>query len=166
MLIDPEEDAELEERRPAFEKLFGENGERTWFGSLYRAIGEIAPIWERLGGDEETLRIYYAIVHRHINLHVHNTVSSITRNLRRYDQPRKVDDFEIGLALRSAFFCVQGLAHLVYDETGTDRSSLRELEEESHRVFTEVDSEKLGEVGRNDPCPCGSGRKLKRCHGA
>lgn len=21
-------------------------------------------------------------------------------------------------------------------------------------------------VGRNDPCPCGSGRKLKRCHGA
>jgi hypothetical protein len=22
------------------------------------------------------------------------------------------------------------------------------------------------EVGRNDPCPCGSGRKFKRCHGA
>jgi hypothetical protein len=22
-----------------------------------------------------------------------------------------------------------------------------------------------GEVGRNDPCPCGSGRKYKRCHG-
>lgn len=21
-------------------------------------------------------------------------------------------------------------------------------------------------VGRNDPCPCGSGRKFKRCHGA
>lgn len=24
----------------------------------------------------------------------------------------------------------------------------------------------LGEVGRNDPCPCGSGKKFKRCHGA
>lgn len=23
-----------------------------------------------------------------------------------------------------------------------------------------------GPVGRNDPCPCGSGRKWKRCHGA
>jgi hypothetical protein len=23
----------------------------------------------------------------------------------------------------------------------------------------------LGNVGRNDPCPCGSGRKYKRCHG-
>jgi preprotein translocase subunit SecA len=22
------------------------------------------------------------------------------------------------------------------------------------------------EVGRNDPCPCGSGQKYKRCHGA
>jgi preprotein translocase subunit SecA len=21
-------------------------------------------------------------------------------------------------------------------------------------------------VGRNDPCPCGSGKKWKRCHGA
>jgi preprotein translocase subunit SecA len=24
---------------------------------------------------------------------------------------------------------------------------------------------KPGKVGRNDPCPCGSGRKYKRCHG-
>ncbi len=25
---------------------------------------------------------------------------------------------------------------------------------------------KEGEVGRNDPCPCGSGKKYKKCHGA
>ncbi len=24
----------------------------------------------------------------------------------------------------------------------------------------------LKDVGRNDPCPCGSGRKYKKCHGA
>ncbi|MBW2362419.1 MAG: SEC-C domain-containing protein, partial [Deltaproteobacteria bacterium] len=23
-----------------------------------------------------------------------------------------------------------------------------------------------GKVGRNDPCPCGSGHKYKKCHGA
>ena len=23
-----------------------------------------------------------------------------------------------------------------------------------------------GRIGRNDPCPCGSGRKFKKCHGA
>lgn len=27
-------------------------------------------------------------------------------------------------------------------------------------------SETYGRVGRNEPCPCGSGRKYKRCHGA
>lgn len=24
----------------------------------------------------------------------------------------------------------------------------------------------MREVGRNDPCPCGSGSKFKKCHGA
>jgi len=24
----------------------------------------------------------------------------------------------------------------------------------------------LRDVGRNDPCPCGSGKKFKKCHGA
>jgi uncharacterized protein YecA (UPF0149 family) len=24
----------------------------------------------------------------------------------------------------------------------------------------------LSAVGRNDPCPCGSGKKYKKCHGA
>ncbi|MBV9096269.1 MAG: SEC-C domain-containing protein, partial [Streptosporangiaceae bacterium] len=26
-------------------------------------------------------------------------------------------------------------------------------------------SDDFAHVGRNDPCPCGSGRKFKRCHG-
>jgi preprotein translocase subunit SecA len=25
---------------------------------------------------------------------------------------------------------------------------------------------KFKKVGRNDPCPCGSGKKFKKCHGA
>jgi len=25
---------------------------------------------------------------------------------------------------------------------------------------------KEAEPGRNDPCPCGSGKKYKKCHGA
>ena len=55
--------------------------------------------------------------------------------------------------------------------------------EESQAVFDFVDQQNLHEnrqeeaalpaarsaagrkVGRNDPCPCGSGRKYKRCHG-
>jgi preprotein translocase subunit SecA len=28
------------------------------------------------------------------------------------------------------------------------------------------DAKPGGKVGRNEPCPCGSGRKYKKCHGA
>jgi preprotein translocase subunit SecA len=31
---------------------------------------------------------------------------------------------------------------------------------------TQVEQRRTGEkVGRNDPCPCGSGLKYKKCHG-
>ncbi|MGH8867576.1 MAG: SEC-C metal-binding domain-containing protein [Actinomycetes bacterium] len=33
-----------------------------------------------------------------------------------------------------------------------------------HRDDDTTDSE-WGDVPRNAPCPCGSGRKFKRCHG-
>ena len=26
--------------------------------------------------------------------------------------------------------------------------------------------DKWADVGRNDPCPCGSGKKYKKCHGS
>jgi preprotein translocase subunit SecA len=28
-----------------------------------------------------------------------------------------------------------------------------------------ADAANLPKVGRNDPCPCGSGKKFKQCHG-
>jgi len=31
---------------------------------------------------------------------------------------------------------------------------------------TAVAGQYLPKVGRNDPCPCGSGKKYKKCHGA
>jgi preprotein translocase subunit SecA len=31
--------------------------------------------------------------------------------------------------------------------------------------FDEADPKTWGNPGRNDPCPCGSGKKFKHCHG-
>ena len=31
--------------------------------------------------------------------------------------------------------------------------------------FVEADPATWGNPGRNDPCPCGSGKKFKHCHG-
>ncbi|MGH7364179.1 MAG: SEC-C metal-binding domain-containing protein, partial [Candidatus Methylomirabilales bacterium] len=36
----------------------------------------------------------------------------------------------------------------------------------SPRAATPETPIRLGKVGRNDPCPCGSGKKHKRCCGA
>ena len=36
----------------------------------------------------------------------------------------------------------------------------------AHRLTTPQTPIRSDAVGRNDPCPCGSGLKYKRCHGA
>ena len=36
---------------------------------------------------------------------------------------------------------------------------------QSQQAQGETPAQSVPKVGRNDPCPCGSGRKYKRCHG-
>jgi preprotein translocase subunit SecA len=48
--------------------------------------------------------------------------------------------------------------HADYDEAlGTDKGDGAQGQQPQHRDFPKV--------GRNDPCPCGSGKKFKHCHG-
>ena len=56
-------------------------------------------------------------------------------------------------------------------EAEFQRKKKRELEMAraagSSNGAKEVSQRRVGEkVGRNDPCPCGSGKKYKKCHGA
>jgi len=46
----------------------------------------------------------------------------------------------------------------------TSREEVSESQNQSKASTAPIISEKL--VGRNDPCPCGSGKKFKQCHGA
>ena len=47
-------------------------------------------------------------------------------------------------------------------QSGREAAAVMEiLEREEH-----PHKEALRTAGRNDPCPCGSGRKVKHCHGA
>jgi hypothetical protein len=51
-----------------------------------------------------------------------------------------------------------------------ERRARRRQPTEEHRLSPTAsqapEPPALGRVGRNDPCPCGSGQKFKRCHGA
>ena len=42
-----------------------------------------------------------------------------------------------------------------------EREQLREIGEK----LTDAHVGRAGKVGRNEPCPCGSGLKYKKCHG-
>lgn len=42
---------------------------------------------------------------------------------------------------------------------------LSHLENLKSELMTEIVTSQLSKVGRNDPCPCGSGKKYKKCHG-
>ena len=39
------------------------------------------------------------------------------------------------------------------------------MEEEALPVVEQRVLDEAHQVGRNDPCPCGSGKKFKHCHG-
>ena len=51
--------------------------------------------------------------------------------------------------------------HADYDEALADKGSDTKSEDEAYQTFVR-DGRK---IGRNDPCPCGSGKKYKQCHG-
>lgn len=46
------------------------------------------------------------------------------------------------------------------------RQRVETLFNDSGPAFRTLSAEDVADVGRNDPCPCGSGKKYKRCHGA
>ncbi|GAB4142797.1 MAG: preprotein translocase subunit SecA [Patescibacteria group bacterium] len=49
----------------------------------------------------------------------------------------------------------------------SDGQGLKSFDENFNqtKIFTPVSQQVFKNVGRNDPCPCGSGKKYKKCHG-
>ena len=67
---------------------------------------------------------------------------------------------------------VQAIIALALSETLARRAQRLEYSAPSVDGGTHVETsrgaaggDEYSRVGRNDPCPCGSGRKYKRCHG-
>ncbi len=65
---------------------------------------------------------------------------------------------ETGVVQFVARYQLEGKEHQL-----RERSLFRKLD--GRWYYTEATSLKSNKVGRNDPCPCGSGRKFKKCCG-
>jgi len=48
-----------------------------------------------------------------------------------------------------------------HEQVGTTGVDEAEVESAKKQTYTREEEK----VGRNDPCPCGSGKKYKQCHG-
>ena len=59
----------------------------------------------------------------------------------------------------------ENIANVTYTAPTESGEVETTLEEESQRRARAASANEVPRVGRNDPCPCGSGRKYKNCHG-
>jgi len=61
----------------------------------------------------------------------------------------------------------ENIKNLEPEETETPKLVVSQKESEEISKITQKSIQNEGpKVGRNDPCPCGSGKKYKKCHGA
>ena len=59
---------------------------------------------------------------------------------------------------------LERLNHVTYTAP-TETGEAQTVSEDSQAAWTGAAAGTMPRVGRNDPCPCGSGKKYKSCHG-
>ena len=67
---------------------------------------------------------------------------------------------------RRAFLAAAALAPLALPAAAVAQAAPSAPAATVQQTVRHDDADPYQSVGRNDPCPCGSGKKFKRCHGA
>lgn len=160
--FDPDERKQLDD-------LYGPWGSKSWTGlGLHTRLGLVEHHWEDEAG-RGTLHFFHDFAHRENNQTLHVSSAGLNANVDMTDgsltvligpRPDMVDR-----ALFGSFWIFANTLGLVLDhfEIEIDEKDRRELF--SATEFVTLTPEQM-QTGRNEPCPCGSGLKFKRCHGA
>jgi uncharacterized protein YchJ len=109
------------------------------------------------------------------NDRLHNTVEALQGGSRGssprlkhfgYGQTVNVDEDEMlrALEIASALFALLSEV-AIRAIRGSESAVLASFVGDLRRVFTDLSPAAFTKVGRNQPCPCGSGKKFKDCHG-
>lgn len=170
--LDPERVAECE-------RLFGKNNQRRWTGhdSLWALVKDIEGRWE--DAERQALRLYMKYEHERNNKELHPSASalfaSVSDPLARQDGRPSMSvrigpgSDELETAFLGLFFIQQNLLRLLIEEFDLGVDALAELGNcvEKHQYAFAVKNEATDrDIGRNEPCWCGSGKKYKKCHGS
>jgi hypothetical protein len=152
-------------------KDFGKYGELMWTGhdNLRDLIPEIEEQWESERAKKE-LWTFFKIAHHDNNQLLHSTVSGMARSLVHRDRDgirvwNGPSTTSVDKALFGAYFAFLNLLTLEIDRFElAGREELDEKVKEHQYVFMRLTKADTVGVQRNDPCPCGSGKKFKKCH--
>lgn len=154
-------------------KQYGRYGEKLWTEpnnaySLAKKVGERLPEDER-SALESIRRIPARMSNHTLHATPHSHLGTILGDgddsYRFEFGPVSRGATSINPAIYAAFWYIGIHADLVYERfefEGLDE--LKAARERGTLVFSTVYDDDAKTTGRNDPCPCGSGRKFKRCH--
>lgn len=158
------------EERKKLDRLYGQWGSKSWTGiSLHERVGLVEHHWTD-DASRHTLRFFHDIAHRENNQMLHVSSAGLNANVR-VDSEALV--FRVGprldmldKALFGSFWIFDNLIGLILDRFDIELDDGTRAEVFTAKAFVTLSEEQMRDTGRNDPCPCGSGLKFKRCHGA
>ncbi len=160
-----------EEQLAELRRDFGTYNDRLWTG--HSSIRELLDsIRSQFSEDEwRVIQNYLRTGHQENNQLLHSTVGGLRQAFV------SLEDGKYGIWTGPSDSMIDRVlfsAHMIFRQTLdlsierfelADPSGLTELLKQHQAAFTRLSPEELKEAGRNDPCPCGSGKKFKRCHG-
>jgi hypothetical protein len=157
------------EEQRKLDKLFGPWGDRLWCDMpLHKLVEAVEDEWEQ----PEILHGFFAIAHAANNETQHTSARSLLSGLVETDTHFQLDAGPslsgVEQALHGALWSYGHLLRAVaryFEVEGYEEVEATRMRCEA--VFLPLKALNVDQnPGRNDPCPCGSGKKFKKCHGA
>lgn len=171
---DPDDDADAlsDEERGRFVTEFGRRAERPWYGisNSKKLVEAIEHMWPE-GAPRTDLWDFYSVPQADNNLSLHSSSRAyVTAVVARQPTMLTLDAgpsvVQVKRGLLGAFWSFAQLLGLMLDHFDSPaRPEMDAFYPRARAAFWDVDPAVLRKTGRNDPCPCGSGVKFKKCHG-
>jgi len=116
--------------------------------------------------DELKLAIQHYTVDNLLKLMRNEITITLQRPEPPRKQPRNVRTNTDDIARASGQSKTDGTANQPRAIQGARKNSAGGQRGGNRSIATATRAPAMGKIGRNDPCPCGSGKKYKKCHGA
>jgi SEC-C motif/Family of unknown function (DUF5677) len=151
-------------------------GHDSWFGNLGKAKARVVQSFEARGYSAQLFEYFDRIVRPEANMNIHTTYRSFIQSSKgavsfgddhfpTYGLSETVSEDDMARVVLVAPACLGTIAQVVLEEFGLDTDAVAEASEGAQLAAHDLTPSKRRALGRNDPCWCGSGEKLKHCHG-